>query len=298
MDEKFWVYNPDILIKNYYKIVPTREMSRVEQLNTVTRFLVYFILLCIIFDIQSNFVILLFVLVIIIAVFYFIYKSDENGIVKDLIREGENRAEKFMLSDEDRGCDTCGKDQTINYPILNIYDKTKDKVLKGVAESDKDIIIESGYIDADGNYKLGPNYSNIDLKEYNEQSKKNKKVSWEKSQIFNEKNCRKPTADNPFANVVFSDYLDAANLPEPCNIDDKDVQDQMRNLYNSSIFRNLDDVWERQNSQRMFYSVPIQTIPNAQTEFANWLYKTGPTCHENSQNCTYYQSPQMTSPRY
>ena len=44
--------------------------------------------------------------------------------------------------------------------------------------------------------------------------------------------------------------------------------------------------------------MPIQTIPNDQTNFANWLYKTGPTCHENSEYCTYYQSPNMTSQRY
>ena len=48
----------------------------------------------------------------------------------------------------------------------------------------------------------------------------------------------------------------------------------------------------------MFYTVPIRTVPNDQTEFANWLYKTGPTCKENSQNCTYYESPTMSSQRY
>jgi hypothetical protein len=100
------------------------------------------------------------------------------------------------------------------------------------------------------------------------------------------------------SNIVFSDYLDAQNIAEPCNIDDSDVQNQMQNLYNSSIYRNLEDVWERENSQRMFYTVPIQTVPNSQTDFANWLYKTGPTCHENTQYCTYYEDPSMTSQRY
>ena len=72
----------------------------------------------------------------------------------------------------------------------------------------------------------------------------------------------------------------------------------MQNLYNSSIYRNLSDVWERENSQRMFYTTPIQTIPNNQTDFANWLYKTGPTCKENTEYCTYYQDPTMVSDRY
>lgn len=92
--------------------------------------------------------------------------------------------------------------------------------------------------------------------------------------------------------------MDAKNIAVPCNVDDSDVQNQMQNLYNSSIYRNLEDVWERENSQRMFYTVPIQTVPNSQTDFANWLYKTGPTCHENTQYCTYYEDPSMVSQRY
>ena len=72
----------------------------------------------------------------------------------------------------------------------------------------------------------------------------------------------------------------------------------MQNLYNSSIYRNLEDVWERENSQRMFYTVPIQTVPNNQIDFANWLYKTGPTCHENTEYCNYYEDPSIVSGRY
>ena len=72
----------------------------------------------------------------------------------------------------------------------------------------------------------------------------------------------------------------------------------MQNLYNSSIYRNFEDVFERENSQRMFYTLPIQTVPNDQADFANWLYKSGPTCRESTQNCNYYESPEMTSGRY
>ena len=72
----------------------------------------------------------------------------------------------------------------------------------------------------------------------------------------------------------------------------------MQNLYNSSIFRNIEDVYERENSQRIFYTMPIKTIPNDQTNFANWLYKSSSTCKENTQNCSYYETPQFVSPRY
>lgn len=110
--------------------------------------------------------------------------------------------------------------------------------------------------------------------------------------------CRKPTADNPYANIVFSDYLDAGNVASPCNVDDDELPKKSLELYNSTIFRNVDDVFERENSQRLFYTLPVNTIPNKQTEFARWLYDTGPRCKEDTSKCTYYEDPSMTSPRY
>jgi hypothetical protein len=242
---------------------------------------------------------MLFILIIIllITVFYYIYARDEKGIQNDLINENSDPIEKFTTLN----CDSCNDNtkNLLNEAMINIYDNSKDKMLKGVAKTDKDIVIEAGYIDSDGNYKLGKDYSDINMNEWNkEQQKTKKKISWEKNEIFKENNCRKPTADNPFANIVFSDYLDASNIAEPCNSDDSNVQKDMQNLYNSTIYRNFEDVFERENSQRMFYTMPIRTVPNDQTDFANWLYKTGPTCKENTQNCTYYEVPMMTSQRY
>jgi hypothetical protein len=188
----------------------------------------------------------------------------------------------------------------LNKPAVTLYDSVKNKVFKGNSIPNVNFINESGYIDSDGNYKIGPNYSDINYDEYvnKDKKKKQKKISWEKNEDYIKNTCRKPTVDNPFTNIVFTDYLDSGNLAEPCNVDDANIQNQMQNLYNSSIYRNLEDVWERENSQRMFYTVPIQTVPNSQTDFANWLYKTGPSCKENTQYCNYFEDPNMVSSRY
>ena len=298
MDEKFWTEDPSIIYKNYYIIFPTPNMSRIQQLNTATRFLIYFLLLCILFEIDSSIIICLLVGIILIIVFYNIYISDPIGIQNDMISETDILEEKFIQTDN--SCVNCQENFDLNIPMVTLYDNVKNKVFKGNSIPNKKFVSESGYIDSDGNYKIGPSYSEIDYSEYVQKDKKNKqkKVSWEKDQLYKKNTCRKPTVENPFANIVFSDYTDSQNLAEPCNVDDSDVQAQMQNLYNSSIYRNLDDVWERENSQRIFYTMPIQTVPNSQTDFANWLYKTGPTCHENTQSCTYYESPNMTSGRY
>lgn len=238
--------------------------------------------------------------IILIIVFHYIHKNDTD---KNITNETKllNNFDNFD-DNQDKYQDKY-QDNTLNKQFLNIYENTKDKIFK-----DKNNLgnIYSGYIDSDGKYRLGPNYSDIDstlqlqpqTQSYNGK-KSNKKVSWDKS-VSNETSSRKPTVENPFANIVFADYLDKQNIAPAYNsdIDDKDIQKDMQNLYNSSIYRNIDDVWERENSQRMFYTVPIQNLPNSQTDFANWLYKTGPTCHENTQNCTYYEDPSMVSARY
>ena len=298
MEEKFWIEDPSIIYKNYYIILPTPSMTRIQQLNTVTRFFIYFIILCLLFGIDETIIIYLLIGIILIVVFYYIYISDPIGIQNDLISEAKTLSNKFVQNDE--SCKDCQENFDINKPMVTLYDKVKNKVFKGNSIPNVNFIAESGYIDSDGNYKIGPDYSDINFSEYTQKEKKDKqkKISWEKNQIYRKDTCRKPNVDNPFTNIVFSDYLDSQNLAEPCNIDDEDIQSEMQNQYNSSIYRNLEDVWERENSQRMFYTVPIQTVPNSQTDFANWLYKTGPSCHENTQNCTYYQAPSMTSDRY
>ena len=295
-NEKFWTEDPNIILKNYYVVLPTSKMNRIEQLNTATRFLLYLMILFLIFGSEGYIIIYLLIGIILIIIFFYIYINDPIGIQRDLIKEAESFESNYL----DNTCNNCNDNLELNEPMVNLYDKVKNKVFKGNSIPNVEFIAESGYIDSDGNYKIGPNYSDINYKDWVKKSKKDKgkKVSWEKNELYVKDTCRKPTVDNPFTNIVFSDYLDSENLAVPCNVDNIDIQNQMQNLYNSSIYRNLEDVWERENSQRMFYTVPIQTVPNSQTDFANWLYKTGPTCHENTENCTFYQDPSMISLRY
>ena len=291
----FWIYKPKVLIEEYYEILPTNKMSRTKQMNTITRLLVYLAILSLLFEDDNTVLLICLTMIIMIVIFYFINKTDEKGVGKDLVKESKDEIDKF--TNINKSCNECPGsvygNKSINYSVNNIYEKAKEPVTK--VPVDKNVLLEAGYIDFDGNYKIGRDYSEVkkdmvkpDVPE----------ISFDKYNFYKEQTCRKPTADNPFANIVFADYLDAGNVPEPCNVDNKDIQKEMNYLYNSSIYRNIEDVFERENSQRIFYTVPITTIPNKQTEFANWLYKTGPTCKENSANCTYFEEPYMVSQRY
>lgn len=297
--EKFWLKEPLNLINNYWVLIPNKNMTTIEQLNTITRTLIYFIILILLFNKDKIFVVYALLCILLILVFYFIYVSDSNSINSELLKTNKE-IEEYTKDNSycpTNGCkinckDDCNEyNESSNGPINSIYNDPnyRDLILKD--GSDKNVILEAGYIDSDGNYRLGKEYT---LQTNNNNN--NNKLSYELNEEYKKNNCRKPTADNPFMNVVFSDYLDASNTPEPCNSDE--TQDKSKFLYNSTIYRNIEDVFERENSQRLFYTLPITTIPNKQKDFADWLYKTGPQCKENTSNCTYFEEPYMVSQRY
>lgn len=281
----FWIYNPSILFERYYEIVPTNDMTRTRQKNTISRLIFYTMILSLIFSNDNLLLLVCLSALILIIIFYFINKYDSVGIEKDIIKQSKNEVDEYTDNNINNN-----RNNLINESIDKIYNSYTNSLTK---DNKKNIILEAGYIDSDGNYRIGKDYSLLNNNKNNK-----KEISYENNKIYVDNTCRKPTADNPFANIVFADYLDAANIPEPCNTDDENIKNEMSNLYNSTIYRNYDDVFERENSQRNFYTMPITSVPNKQTEFANWLYKTPPTCKENSNNCTYYEEPYMVSPRY
>jgi hypothetical protein len=85
----FWLDNPTVLYKNgnYANIVPTSSMSRVEQLNALTRFFIYYIILLLMFKKTDKWVLIPIVFIVLIVITYNIYKVDDNGKSKDFLNE-------------------------------------------------------------------------------------------------------------------------------------------------------------------------------------------------------------------
>lgn len=97
------------------------------------------------------------------------------------------------------------------------------------------------------------------------------------------KNIVKPTKHNPFMNVLLEDYnkpLRTTILEN--NISNKKIKKQINQKFNHNLYSDINDVFNKNNSQRQFYTTPITTIPNNQDSFSKWLYKTGPTCKEGN----------------
>lgn len=81
--------------------------------------------------------------------------------------------------------------------------------------------------------------------------------------------CIKPSKQNPFMNLLNSDKRTRKPACDPLN---DETKSDINEKFNRSIFKDIDDVWERNNAGRNFYTMPSTTVPNDQTGFAEWLY--------------------------
>ena len=91
--------------------------------------------------------------------------------------------------------------------------------------------------------------------------------------------CQRPTRDNPFANVLLTD-LGKPPRPPACAYDT--VKGEITDSFNAGLFRNATDVYERENSQYQYYTMPVTTgIPDT-TAFRNFLYGGMRSCKEDA----------------
>lgn len=93
-----------------------------------------------------------------------------------------------------------------------------------------------------------------------------------------------PTKDNPFMN--YNIITDPKNKPKTVN--QNTVKKEINNLFNNNLYRDVSDLYQKNNSQRQFYTMPCTDIVNEQTKFAKWLYYTDETCKEKGIKCTGY----------
>lgn len=94
--------------------------------------------------------------------------------------------------------------------------------------------------------------------------------------------CVVPTKNNPFMNLNYTDYQDDVNRPKACDVENEDIKKNMENNFMNNLYRDVSDVFGRNNASRQFYTTPNTTIPNKQDEFAKWLYGNMPSCKDAS----------------
>jgi len=90
------------------------------------------------------------------------------------------------------------------------------------------------------------------------------------------KNCQKPTKDNPLMNPLIGD--NPYKNKKACNVENNTVLESIDKKFCDRLYQNTSSIFSNRNNQQRFYSMPNTRIPNDQTAFANWLYKTPVSC--------------------
>ena len=90
------------------------------------------------------------------------------------------------------------------------------------------------------------------------------------------KDCTEPTNDNPLMNPLIGDNPNKNK--EACNITDNTILENIDKKFCDRLYQNTSNIFSNRNDQQRFYSMPNTRIPNDQSAFANWLYKTPVSC--------------------
>jgi len=87
--------------------------------------------------------------------------------------------------------------------------------------------------------------------------------------------CQLPTPDNPFGNMLPGD--DPARLPacSAQNTSKVPVAGMIDKYFKLGLYRDVNDVFDRNNSQREFVTMPATANPNARDELAKWCFNSG-----------------------
>jgi len=117
-----------------------------------------------------------------------------------------------------------------------------------------------------------------------------------KNNINGIKNLREPTINNPVMNVpidaynvpqLYKDYVRYDNGDGP-TASSEQVRSEVDKTFVNRLFQNpADTFFERNNSQRQWYSEPNGSVPNDQTSFAENLYGVDYVCKAGSINMRY-----------
>ena len=95
--------------------------------------------------------------------------------------------------------------------------------------------------------------------------------------------CVKPTQNNPFMNVLLTDYIkDPQRGPACPSYNNPAVKKEIEKDFSYNLYQGADDVYNKRNSQREFYTNPGTTIPNDRNTLLKWAYHLPPTCKQGA----------------
>jgi len=93
---------------------------------------------------------------------------------------------------------------------------------------------------------------------------------------------------NPFHNVLIDEYVYSPTRGAAPDITTTQSKVDLDTMFRTQWYSDPTDVFGKTQSQRMFVTAPVTTIPNDQGSYQNWLYKIpGKTCKEGNAEACY-----------
>lgn len=89
--DKFWLEDPMVLFRNgnFYRIIPSRKMSKIEVLNSLTRFFLYVLILYLIFSKKREYIYVPVIAIMVIVLIYYIQRGDvRDQKIEKVCRQG------------------------------------------------------------------------------------------------------------------------------------------------------------------------------------------------------------------
>lgn len=286
----FWMNDISVLFKNeaYIKFVPTEDMTRIEQLNAFTRFFIYLIIILFMFDRTDEFIYVPIIGIIMVIVLYNVFEADENGKREELLRM-KRRKEAMIVQSSDLNYRTYQVDDNGQVVTVDI-DQEESQRYKDSTESDSqmsaDYELEVGYYGSNGKLQMGQ-YNDAVSSIKKQKQKEDIRYSLDEMRLYEINRCRKPTVDNPFMNPSADDF-NKEDVPVACNAEEEDIKKEVELKFNADLYRDIEDVFNKKNSQRQFYTI-AHNVPNDQEAFARWCYKFPATCKTNQERCLRYE---------
>jgi hypothetical protein len=90
---------------------------------------------------------------------------------------------------------------------------------------------------------------------------------------------RFPTQDNPFGNMMVPDILDK---PGAFSIKSYDDNVKYDDYFRVNWYSDPTDVFGKSQSQRQFYTMPSNSVPNDRESYQKWLYGGAGACKGNA----------------
>lgn len=224
--DKYWFHNLKLLTRNYQNIIPRKDMTYPEKINSLVKLSIVVGLILSIVYYNHLF---LYIPVITMIITYTLYLFRENELQQHIINNKQNN----------------------NINNLN-------------------------------NNNL--NNNNLDNNNLDNQNTIDKNLIKKFEGYLDDMQYVQPNVNNPFMNAM---PFDSRNRdPATRTIDNSVKHAEVEVAFDNGTYRDVNDVFDKNNGKRQFFTMPWTTYPNNQGGFANWLYKTPPTCKEgNGEQC-------------